>query len=76
LYEGKGEFDAAARSYMRVAILFLHEELSPEALWRAAQCFEKANSREQARKSYEELVKDYPNSEQAAKAKQALAQLG
>jgi TolA-binding protein len=76
LSEAKGEFDAAARSYMRVAILFLHEELSPESLWRAGQCFEKAGSNEQAKKSYEELIKDHANSGQAAKAKEALAKLG
>lgn len=76
LYEAKNDFDAAARSYMRVAILFLHEELSPESLLRAGQCFEKAGSAEQARKSYEELIRDYPNSGQAANAKQALAKLG
>lgn len=76
LYEAKQEFDSAARSYMRVAILFLHEELSPESLWRAGQCFEKANSREQAKKSYEELIRDYAKSEQAEKAKAALAKLG
>ncbi|HNR37154.1 MAG TPA: tetratricopeptide repeat protein, partial [Candidatus Hydrogenedentes bacterium] len=72
LYEAKQEFDAAARSYMRVAILFLHDQLSPESLWRAGQCFEKAGSREQARKSYEELVREYPESEQALKAKEVL----
>jgi TolA-binding protein len=61
---------------MRVAILFLHEQLSPESLWRAGQCFEKAGSRDQAKKSYDELIRDYGNSEQATKAKAALAQLG
>ena len=76
LYEGKQDYDAAARSYMRVAILFLHEQLSPESLWRAGQCFEKAGSRDQAKKSYDELIRDYGNSEQATKAKAALAQLG
>jgi TolA-binding protein len=75
LYEAKNEFDAAARSYMRVAILFMHEELSPESLLRAGQCFEKAGSREQAKKSYEELINDFGKSEQAEKAKAALAQL-
>ena len=58
---------------MRVAILFLHDELSPESLWRAGQCFEKAGSREQAKKSYEELVRESPESAQLAKAKEALA---
>ncbi len=72
LYEVKKEYSVAARSYMRVAILFLHEELSPESLWRAGQCFEKASSSDQARKAYKELVDEYPKSEQAAKAKQRL----
>jgi TolA-binding protein len=76
LSEAKNDFDAAARSYMRVAILFLHEKLSPESLWRAGQCFEKAGSADQAKKSYEELIRDYPDSQQAANAKQALAKLG
>ena len=68
LYEKRGEFERAARNYMRVAILFLHETLSPESLWRAGQCFEKVNGTSQARGAYEELVKDYPQAEQAAKA--------
>lgn len=76
LYEAKKDYDAAARSYMRVAILFLHEQLSPESLWRAGQCFEKAGSTDQARKAYEELLKDYATTEQAPKAQQALAGLG
>jgi len=76
IQEAKGEFDAAARSYMRVAILFLHEELSPESLWRAGQCYEKANALEQAKKAYTETVEEFPESEQAAKARERLAALG
>ncbi|MCL4217295.1 MAG: tetratricopeptide repeat protein [Candidatus Hydrogenedentes bacterium] len=76
LYEQQSDFVAAAKSYMRVAILFLHEELSPEALWRAGQCFEQAGSLEQGRKTYEEVIRDYPDSAQAAKAEQRLAELG
>ncbi len=69
LYEQREEFDKAARSYLRVAILFLHETLSPEALWRAGQCFEKAGSSEQAQKTYSEILSDYPESPQAEKVK-------
>ena len=76
IYEAKGDHTAAAKSYMCVVILFLFEQLSPEALWRAGQCFEKAGSRDQAKKAYEELIKDYAASEQATKAKDALAKLG
>lgn len=72
LYESQENFQQAAREFMRVAILYLHPDLAPEALWRAAQCFEKHGSTDQARKTYEELVRDYPDSEQAAKAKQRL----
>lgn len=72
LYEGKGDFESAARSYMYVVIVFLNEELAPESLWRAGQCFEKAGSADQARKAYEELVGTYPDSEQAGKAREAI----
>ncbi len=76
LAEARGDFAAAAGEYMRVAILFLHEELSPESLWRAGQCYEKAKQAEPARKAYQELVKDYPESEPAQKARQRLTELG
>ncbi|MCC6486848.1 MAG: tetratricopeptide repeat protein, partial [Candidatus Hydrogenedentes bacterium] len=76
LHEAKGDCDSAARSFMQVAILFLHPELSPESLWRAGQCFEKMNATDQARRAYDELIKEYPESEQAGKAKQRLAELG
>lgn len=75
LHEARGEHDKAARSFMRVAILFLHPELSPEALWRAASNFQKAGSTEQARNAYNELLQDYPSHARAEEAKAALAQL-
>ncbi len=75
IQEGREEYDLAARSFMRVAILFLHEELSPKALWRAGQCFEKAGANERARKAYDEILSDYPESAPAAEAKEALGKL-
>jgi TolA-binding protein len=75
LYEAKNEFDKAARSYMRVAILFMHPELTPKALWRAGQCFERSGGIEQARKAYQEIPKDYPESPFVADANTALARL-
>ncbi|MBW7863935.1 MAG: tetratricopeptide repeat protein [Candidatus Hydrogenedentes bacterium] len=76
LYEKQGEHERAARNYMRVAILFLHETLSPESLWKAGECFEKAGQPVQARGAYEELVADYPESETAVRARAALERLG
>ncbi|HOJ32803.1 MAG TPA: tetratricopeptide repeat protein [Candidatus Hydrogenedentes bacterium] len=74
--EQKGDFDTAARHYMRIAILLLHEELSPESLLRAARCFEKAGKPDQAKKACEQLVQEYPQSAQAAQAKEQLQRLG
>lgn len=76
LYENQGDYAAAAKSYMRVAILFLHEELSPESLWRAAQCFEKSEDRDHASRTYREVIEEYPESEQAQKAKARLEVMG
>lgn len=75
LYEARQDFDLAAKNFMRVAILFLHPELSPESLLRAAQCFEKDGDGMQARKTYQEVVKDYPGSTQAQKAQARLSEL-
>ena len=72
LYEAEEAWDKAARSFMRVAILFLHPDLSPEALWRAGQAFEHLGSSDQARKAYEEIVRDYPESARVKEAETAL----
>jgi TolA-binding protein len=75
LYEGKKEYAVAAKNYMRVAILFLHPTLSPESMWRAGQCFEKGANPESAIKIYSDILREYPDSEQAESAKARLAEL-
>ena len=75
LFEEKEDFDAATRNYMLVAIWLLHEELSPKAHFRAAQCFEKAGKPDQAKKTYRDIVAEYPDSEQAKEAQTRLAEL-
>lgn len=72
LYEAQEDCEKASREYMRIAILFLHDELSPEALLRAARCFEKLDRAPQAKSAYEELIADFPESTQAAAAREAL----
>jgi TolA-binding protein len=74
LYETQGDFDNAARNFMRLAILYVHETLSPEALWRAGNCYVRLNNAEQAKSIFEELVADYPDSSFAQEARNALAQ--
>ena len=76
LQEKQEAWDQAAKSFMGVAILFLHEELSPEALWRAGQSYEKAGQANSARTAYSELKEDFPESAFAQKAEEALQALG
>jgi len=71
LFANQGEHGKAARSFMRVAILFLHPELSPEALWRAGQSYEEEGNAEQALRAYNELLSDFPESAVADQARQA-----
>jgi TolA-binding protein len=75
LAEAEKAYEKAARHYLRVAILFLHPELSPEALWRAGQCFEKIKDTSQAKSTYQEIVLDYPESSQAESARSRLRAL-
>ncbi|MBN2307939.1 MAG: tetratricopeptide repeat protein [Candidatus Hydrogenedentes bacterium] len=76
LLEAKEDYVGAAKSFMFVAIVFLHEELSPEALWRAGQCREKSGSVDQAKRAYQDVIAEFPDSPQAEKAQARLAELG
>ncbi len=75
LQEAREDYEKAARSFMRVAILFLHEELSPESLWRAGECYRKLDKLDRAEKAYQEVVTDFPGSPQAEKARAALEKI-
>lgn len=74
LYEARGDYDNAARNFMRLAILFVHETLSPESLWRAGNCYTRLNNAAQARSVFEELISDYPDSPFAKEAQALLNQ--
>jgi TolA-binding protein len=76
LLEAKGDYTGAANSYLRIVILFMHDELTPTALWRAGQCFEKDTNTDQAKKLYQELIRDFPDTEQARNAQTRLAEIG
>ncbi len=73
LYEGKEDFASALRSYMIIVTLFLHEELSPDALLRAGRCLEKMDNPDRAIERYRELIELSPDSDQA---KEAAARIG
>ena len=73
LYEKEGDLDKAAGSYMYVVILFLHEELSPEALWRSARCNEQLGNTDKSRANLAEILSEYPESPQAERVREKAA---
>jgi len=75
LYEAKEDFANARRSYMMIDLLIIHEELSPEASIRAGRCSEKLGKPDDAVKSYNSLIKLYPESDQAKQAQDRLKEL-
>lgn len=75
LYEAKDDFKSALHSYMMIVALFLHEELSPEALLRAGRCSEKIGRPDYAKDRYDELIEEFPESEQAKAAQARLIEL-
>ncbi len=55
-----------ARSYfMRVAYVYFDAELTPQAYLLAGECFETLGEPDKALSLYEELIKEFPNSEEA-----------
>ena len=75
LYEARDDYASALRSYMMIFTLLLHEELSPEAMLRAGRCSEKIGNPDKAVERYNELVAEFPESEQAKDAQMRLSEL-
>ena len=65
--EAKEDYDAAARYYMSVAILYHDADLVPGCLAGAVRSFEKLGQDTDAQKAAEELKEQYPDSEEAKK---------
>jgi len=57
----QAEWNGAAKHFMSIAVLFDDSELSPEALVRAADAFEKAGEASKAKQTIDELQKRYPD---------------
>jgi TolA-binding protein len=69
IHFARNDFETASKAYLRVALLYDHPELTPESLFKAGECLEKTGKPDEASKLYEELIKKYPDSGYAAKAK-------
>ncbi len=75
LLETEGRTEEALSEYLKVALLYAHEESVAEALLRAGQALETLGQGEQARERYRELVSDHPRSAFAASARARLREL-
>ncbi|MGC8844919.1 MAG: tetratricopeptide repeat protein [Candidatus Hydrogenedens sp.] len=73
IYENQNEFEKAGKNYLKVAILYLHPELSPEALWRSGKCYLKINEKGNAQRAFKELLDDFPSHPLAEKVKGILS---
>ena len=70
------EYSKAVKEYIRMAVLFPgYPDLQSAAMYQAGQCDEVLKNVEQAIKSYKELVRLFPNSKFAGKAKERINQL-
>ncbi|HIE11545.1 MAG TPA: tetratricopeptide repeat protein [Kiritimatiellae bacterium] len=68
----RNQVESAALDYLRTVILFKdQEDVQPMALFKAAEALEKLLDA-RARQLYEKLVKEYPSSPYAAKAKRKI----
>jgi TolA-binding protein len=65
IHESKGDFETAAGLYLRSANLFSSRNVAPEYLLNAGNAYEKAGETEAARRAYEQLKTEYPDTPQA-----------
>lgn len=72
IYARENNFAEAARQYAMVAILYDDKELSPKALYMAANAFKKAGMSRDAEKLFNELLSKFPQNPLAEKAKKEI----
>lgn len=66
----------AVRHFFKVAYSYGYPQWQAAAHYEAGRCFEVLGKLDQAQKSYEELIKQFPDTPRAAAAKERLAALG
>ncbi|MEZ6124114.1 MAG: tetratricopeptide repeat protein [Planctomycetaceae bacterium] len=69
-------FDAAVGEYYRVYLSYPFDEWRARGLYQAAACEARLRKTDEAIRSYQDLVRDFPNSELAAMARERLKELG
>lgn len=70
------DYDAAGDLYMEAASIFIADITSPEYLLSAGRAYEKAENSGDARRAYERIRDDFPDSQQARDIEFFLARVG
>lgn len=73
-YDRAGQADHAVASFLRVAFLYEHPEIVPEAYYRASEVLLKQGERQKALEHIEEMKKTYPDSSYTTMAKALVAE--
>ncbi len=66
---GSKDYEASAKDFMLVAILYDDPKYTPPALYKAGECFLSIGKKEDAEKAFLELKTKYPSSDWAKKAR-------
>lgn len=65
-----GDYEAAAKAYMMVAILYGDPQLAPRSLFKAGESFDKAGMTDKSGEMFSELLEKYPDSPEAEQVSQ------
>jgi len=76
LLEDEGRTEEALSEYLKVAVLFAHDEEVAEALYRAGTCLEALGDTQKALEQYREVVSEHPDARFAAEARRGVERLG
>jgi TolA-binding protein len=76
VYFSKKNYNEAVRNYFKASYGYSYPKWQAASQYEAGECFIHLGKKEQARKSFQEVVDKYPDSDQAALAKKRLAALG
>jgi len=76
IYFAKKDHKEAVRQFFKAAYGYNAPRWQADATFEAARCFEVLENVAQAKKSYQELLEKFPDSDKAAAAKQRLEKLG
>lgn len=68
------QFNLARGEYMRVVILYTLSEVRPESMFWVAECLEQEGLPEDAKQELQRLIREYPQSEFARKAREKLGE--